>query len=262
MATKDEIARREQSILEQLLREGSITVEKICKESRVSLSTAQRLLRSLERQGRLQRNLGGAVLIEPLLYEHFRLASNYKEQIEKHAEEKRRIALAAAALVRNGETIALTSGTTTNHVARCLPQGVDVTVVTSTINVAMELCNRRGVNVFVTGGFLHGGWFSLIGAAAIDALARIFPDKAFIGANGMHCASGVTAYHPDEAAFNNVMVRQSRESIVVVDHSKLGVVATHLICRAEEVSMIITDTGASDEAIAGFVQRGIEVRRV
>jgi DeoR family transcriptional regulator of aga operon len=262
MASKDEIASREQWILDHLLQGGSITVEQICKESGVSLATARRDLRSLERQGRLRRNYGGAIAIEPLLYEQFRHASSYKDQVEKHADEKRRIGLAAARLIADGDTIVLTSGTTTNHVARSIPAGREVTVVTSTINVAMELSNRRGINVFVTGGFVHGEWFSLVGPAAIEALKTIFPDKAFIGANGVDLTHGVTAYHPDEAALNKTMVRQSRAKIVVVDHTKLGVVATHLICPIAEVSMIITDTGAAPEATAGFTQNGIDVRKV
>jgi DeoR family transcriptional regulator of aga operon len=262
MASKDEIATREQWILDHVLRMGAITVEQICQEAGVSLATARRDLRNLEQQGRLRRNYGGAVPIEPLLYDQFGHASSYKEQIEKYADEKRRIALAAARLISEGDTIVLTSGTTTNQVARSIPAGLAVTVVTSTVNVAMELSNRGGISVFVTGGFLHGEWYSLVGPAAIQALRTIFPDKAFIGANGVDHQHGVTAYHPDEAALNNTMVGQSREKIIVADHSKLGVVATHLICPIEEISMLITDLGATDEAIAGYCQKGIEVRRV
>ncbi len=262
MASKDEINQREGWILEHLLRTGSITVEQICRESGVSLATARRDLRNLEQQGRLRRNHGGAVSVEPLLYEHFPHASSYVEQVEKLANEKRRIALAAAQLISDGDTIALTSGTTTNQVARSIPAGRQVTVVTTTVNVAMELCNRSGVSVFVTGGFLHGGWFSLVGPEALQALGRIFPDKVFIGANGVHPEHGATAFHPDEAALNRVMVQQSREKIVVVDHSKLGAVATHLICPVREISLLITDTGATDEALAGFLQKGISIQRV
>ncbi|HTS71040.1 MAG TPA: DeoR/GlpR family DNA-binding transcription regulator [Terriglobia bacterium] len=262
MASKNDIAAREQWILDQLLRQGSITIEEICKEAGVSLATARRDLRQLEQQGRLRRNYGGAVSIEPLLYEQFRHASSYREQIEKHADEKRRIALAAARLIEDGDTIVLTSGTTTNQVARSIPAGREVTVVTGTVNVAMELTNRRGVSVFVTGGLLHGEWFSLVGPAAMHSLSSIFPDKVFIGANGIHASHGVTAYHPDEAALNSFMVRQSRQKIVVVDHSKLGAVATHLICPIDQISLIITDTEATPEAVAEFTNKGIEVRQV
>jgi DeoR/GlpR family transcriptional regulator of sugar metabolism len=64
------------------------------------------------------------------------------------------------------------------------------------------------------------------------------------------------------AALNSVMVRRAREKIVVVDHSKLGVLATYGFCPTRDVNCLITDTGATDEMVAGFVGQGIDVRRV
>lgn len=262
MATKDEISRREQWILEQLLRTGTLTVEAICSRFKISVATARRDLEGLERRGRLRRTHGGAISIEPLLYEAFSHVSSYREEVEKFTDEKRRIAMAAAELINDGDTVALTPGTTTTQVMRALHSPKGITVVTNTVNLAMELSNRAGVSVFVTGGFLHSGWFSLVGQAAVDSMRRIFADKVFIGANGLDVEHGATTYHPDEAAFNNAMVQQSREKIVVVDHSKLGVTAPHLFCPVKDVHRLITDTAATDEMIAGFIQKGIDVRRV
>lgn len=262
MATKDEIGRREQWILDQLLRTGALTVEDLCSRFKISVATARRDLEGLERRGRLRRTHGGAIPIEPLIYEAFSHVSTYREQVEKSADEKRRIAMAAAELINDGDTIALTPGTTTTQIMRALHAQKSITVVTNTVNLAMELSNRPGVSVFVTGGFLHSGWFSLIGQAATDAMRRIFADKVFVGANGLDAEHGATAYHPDEAAFNSVMVQQARERIVVADHSKLGVVATHLFCSIKDVHRLITDTGATDEMIGGFIEKGIDVRRV
>lgn len=262
MAGRSEINKREQWILDELLRTGKVSVEQICQKAKISPESARRHLRNLERQGRLRRNSGGAVSIEPFLYEPFVHVSSYAVQIEKHAAEKRRIALAAASLIRHGETVALSPGTTTNQVARCIPGGLNVTVVCSTVNVAMELSNRPEVNVFVTGGFLHGEWFSLVGQAALRSLGELFPDKVFVGANGVHPEHGVTAFHPEEAAVNSFMIRQSRQRIVVADQSKLGVIATHLISPINEINMIITDFGANEETVRAFAEKGIEVRKV
>jgi DeoR/GlpR family transcriptional regulator of sugar metabolism len=253
MASKDEIRQREQWIREHLLRTGSITVEEICRESGVSLATARRDLRNLGQRGQLRRTHGGAVSVEPLLYEHFQHALSYREQIEKHTTEKRRIAISAGQLIADGDTIMLTAGTTTNQVARSIPAGRHVTIVTTAVNVAMELSNRAGVSVFVTGGFLHGEWFSLVGAKALEALSSIFADKVFIGCNGIHPQHGATGFDPVESAVDRTMVGQSRKKIVVADHSKFGVVATHLICPVRDINVLITDTGASEEALKGFV---------
>ena len=182
--------------------------------------------------------------------------------MEKFADEKLRIAMASAELINDGDTIALTPGTTTTQIMRAFHAHKSITVVTNTVNLPMELSNRLGVSVLVPGGFLHRGWFSLIGHGAADAMRRIFADKVFVGANGFDDEHGATAYHPEEAAFNSVMVQQARKKIVVVDHSKLGVIATHLFCPTNDVHCLITDTGATDEMIEGFIEKGIEVRRV
>ena len=262
MASRQEINQRAQWILEQLLRTGSITVEQICQESGVSLATARRDLRDLEQQGRLRRNHGGAVSVEPLLYEHFRQASSYREQIEKHADEKRRIALAAAQLIADGDTIVLTSGTTTNQVARSIPASREVTVVTTTVNVAMELSKRKDVYVFVTGGHLHGEWFSLVGSAALRSLDNMLINTMFIGADGLDAAWGASCFNADEAELNSTMMRLARRRVAVVDRTKLGVVANWRICKAEELNILVTDNAATDEMVAPFQKVGIEVMRV
>lgn len=254
---------RTRAVLHELLRAGSVSVEELSTRFEVSLATVRRDLIELEQQGLLRRTHGGAIPIEPLLYEPFRHDSSFQEQVERHADEKRRIALAAAELIGDGETIALTAGTTTTQVTRSIPpHRRNLTVITNTVNVAMELSKRAEINVFVTGGYLRGGWFSLVASAAIHAMSQIFVDKVFIGVNGIHAERGLTAYHPEEAAINRTMVQQAKQKIAVADHSKLGVIVTSLICSTDEVDLLITDDGATDEQVELFISKGIEVQRV
>lgn len=253
---------RSERILRELRQLGTISVEHLCELLEVSVATVRRDLQELENQGMLRRTRGGAVSIEPLFYEPFRHDSSFQEQIGRHADEKRRIAEAAADLVRDGETIALTAGTTTTEVVRSIRNHAGVTVVTSTVNVAMELSKRKDIEVFVTGGFLRGDWFSLVGPAAGHAMRQINVDKAFLGVNGIDPQKGLTSANSGEAAINRIIVDQAKERIVVADHSKLGAVATYRFCGANEVHLLITDTEASDEAVAEFAKLGIEVRRV
>jgi DeoR family transcriptional regulator of aga operon len=228
----------------------------------VSVATVRRDLQDLEDKGLLRRTHGGAISIEPLFYEPFRHDSSFQEQIERHAEEKRRIAFAAAEMVRDGDTIALTAGTTTTEVVRSIRNRSGVTVVTSTVNVAMELSKRKDLEVFVTGGFLRGDWFSLVGPAASYAMSQINVDKAFLGVNGVDAQRGLTSANSGEAAINRVIVSQARQRIVVADRSKLGTIATYRFCNANEVHVLITDSGADEVSIAPFAALGIEVKRV
>ena len=250
---------RAQTIVEKLLHTGTVTVDELATQFGVSVATVRRDLVELEQQGRLRRTHGGAVPREPLLYEPFRYNSGFHEQIDRKLAEKRRIGLAAAALIQPGEMISLTAGTTTTQVTRSLRPGANVTVITNTVNVAMELSHRDDVRVFVTGGFLTGSWFSVVGPATAQALSQFFVDKLFIGVNGIDAEKGLTSLHPEEAAVIQVMVRQAKQRIVVADHTKLGTVATSLICPTIEVHQLITDTGATEAQLDPFRQLGIDV---
>ena len=250
------------SILTSLQQSGSVAVEALSKDLDVSLVTIRRDLDALERQGLLRRTHGGAVSIEPLFYEPFRNDRSFQAQLERFAEEKRRIGRAAASLVKEGEIIALTPGTTTTEVSRGLPLNRKITVVTSTVNVAMELSKRKDLDVFVTGGHLRGDWFSLVGPVAGQNLSHLMVHTLFIGADGIDPKWGATCYIADEAELNSTMVRHAQRKIAVVDHSKFGVNAGWRICPTSDLDMLITDTGATDEMIAPFEQAQVKVMRV
>lgn len=253
---------RPDRILRLLQETGLVSIHQLCNDLDVSIATVRRDLRHLENQNLLRRTHGGATCIEPLLYEPFRRDSSFQEQIERCSDEKRKIALAAAELVEDGDTIAMTAGTTTTLVARSIRQRQGVTVVTNTVNIAMELSKRKDLAIFVTGGHLRGDWFSLVGSAAVQAMTRIYVEKVFIGVNGIDAEKGLTCFNPEEAALNRTMIQQARKKIVVADHTKLGLVTSCLICPLREADILITDSGATDKAIEPFVQNGLEVRRV
>jgi len=250
------------SILGGLQERGSVSVDDLSVQLGVSVVTIRRDLDLLEQQGLLRRTHGGAVSIEPLFYEPFRKDRSFQAQVERLANEKRRIGRAAAALISAGETIAITPGTTTAEVIRGLPMDSKITVVTNTVNIAMELSKRKDISVFVTGGHLHGEWFSLVGPSAIRSVENMLIQTMFVGADGIDAQWGLSCFSADEAELNGTMVRHARRHVAVVDHTKFGVIANWRICETPVIQKLITDTGATDEMIAPFQKLGIEVIRV
>jgi DeoR family transcriptional regulator, aga operon transcriptional repressor len=250
------------AILKRLRQEGTVTVELLSAELGASMVTIRRDLDRLEHDGLLQRTHGGAVSIEPLFYEPFKNDRSFQAHLEKFSEEKRRIGRAAAALIEKGDTIALTPGTTTLEVIRGLPLNQNITIVTNTVNIAMELSKRKDLDVFVTGGHLRGDWFSLVGPTAIQSLQSMLIHTLFIGADGIDGAWGASCLSSDEANLNSAMVKLSRRRIAVVDHSKFGKVAGWRICHTSDLHMLITDTKATDEMIEPFQRAGVNVMRV
>jgi len=252
---------RAQLILQELLRAEKVSVPSLAKRLKVSGATIRRDLHELESRGLLLRSHGGAVTIQPLLYEPFRHISSYHEQDRKQAVEKRRIGLLAAKLVADGETIAIGAGTTATQVARsvCLHKGI--TVMTNAVNVAMELSHRDDLRVFVTGGSLSGDWFALVGPSAMQSVGEMFFDKAFIGVDGAHVEHGMTTNYPDQAAIHRAMMRQARQRIVLADHRKIGTVGRSLIWPTNDIDKLIIDKSTSDESIAPFTAKDIVVLR-
>ena len=250
------------AILSGLQESGSVAVDELSDQLGVSVVTIRRDLDVLEQQGLLRRTHGGAASIEPLFYEPFKKDRSFQEQVERQAAEKRRIGRAAAALINPGETIAITPGTTTAEIIRGIPFNSKITVVTNTANIAMELSKRKDVSVFVTGGHLHGDWFSLVGPSAIRSLENMLIHTMFIGADGIDADWGLSCFSSDEAELNGTMVRHARRHIAVADSTKFGVVANWRICKSSAIQTLITDTDATDEMIAPFQKLGIEVIRV
>jgi DeoR family transcriptional regulator of aga operon len=236
-----------------------VAVDELANRLHVSPATVRRDLKTLQQRGLLHRTHGGATPIGQSLYASLPLDSSFAEQVRQHASAKRRIGLAAAALVEDGDTVALTPGTTTTQVARSIHNRSGVTIIVTTANVALELSNRQDLTVFVPGGFLRPAWFSLVGSATIRAIRDFNIDKLFLGVNGIHPERGLTCGNHDEAAVNRALVEQARRKIVVADHTKLGAITSAVICATAMIDTLITDAEATDEVLAPFREMGIEV---
>ena len=254
---------RENKILKKLHDRGTVALDQLTSDLGVSAASIRRDLARLELKGLVRRTPGGAKLVETLLYEPFRYDSLFQKRVRHQPEEKRRIGLAAAELIREHETIGFTAGTTTTEVARVLRNRQNLRVVTNAINIAMELCNCEGLQTMVTGGFVQwAGSFSLVGHASVNFLSDIYMDKVFLSVCGIDAARGVTVIEPEESSTFRAMVRQAQQVIVVADSTKLGVVTTAFVCPISDVHILITDSNALTKDIAPFLERGIDVRRV
>lgn len=254
---------RADKILRELRQEGDLSLDVLIERLGASAASVRRDLTKLEAKGLVRRTHGGVTLVEPLLYEPFRYDSLFQNREQHRTAEKRRIGLNAAELIEENETVGFTAGTTATHVARNLRNRHNIRVITNAINIAMELSNCAGLRTFVTGGFVQwAGSFSLVGHAAIDSLKDVYMDRVFVSVCGVDVSRGITVIEPEEALTFRTMIQQSKQTVVVADSTKIGMVTASLICPITSVHLLITDTHASDKSIAPFLERGIQVRRV
>jgi DeoR family transcriptional regulator of aga operon len=238
-------------ILEELSNGGSVGVTDLCERLGVSAATVRRDLEHLEEQRLLTRTHGGAVA-QMVSYE---LPLRYKSA--RRQEQKRRIGDEAARRVHDGAVIGLTGGTTTTEVARAIVDR-QLTVVTNALNIASELAIRPNVKLVVTGGVARSESYELVGPLAEETLDGIHLDVAFIGADGVTAAEGLTTHHEIEAHTDRALMDRARRVVLVADASKLGRVAFARICPLSAVHELVTDRDADPRELRALREAGLE----
>jgi DeoR family transcriptional regulator of aga operon len=244
------------TILERLSADRSVGVADLAARLQVSSATIRRDLLLLQEQRLLSRTHGGAIA-QGVIYE---LPLRYKGA--RHHEEKRRIAVAAAARVTDGMAVGLTGGTTCTEVARELVERQRLTVVTNALNIASELAVRPNLKLVVTGGTARPESYELVGPLAEQSLAGLHLDLVFIGVDGIDDRSGCTTHHEIEAHTDLALIERARHVVVVADSSKIGRTAFAQICPIERVRELITDRGASLRLLHALREAGLAIHTV
>ena len=230
--------KRHHLILQQLQALKHVEVSDLCDALQVSAVTVRKDLKLLEEKGLLFRTHGGASLENPYIKDR---SVNEKEQL--FVAEKAAICAAAAQLIKPQESIIIASGTTMVALARALPPHLPLTVITSALNVGLELLQHPEIEVMQLGGYLRHSSSSVTGAHAEQVLAEITCSKLFLGVDGIDVDFGLTTTNTGEAHLNQRMMQTAQQTIVLADSSKFGKRGFGRICGVEQVRHIITDQG-------------------
>ena len=178
---------RQRNILALLIRQGSLSVAEIVERFSVSEATARRDLEVLCSQGKVERVYGGAIAIQQAPPELPAL-----ERQAEQAAEKLRIGQAVAALIPNGASIFLGSGTTVAEVARCLRHHSNLTIFTNSLSVMNVLADVAGLDLVCIGGTFRRSELSFIGPLTEQILAEIHVDLVILGARAINLQQGLT----------------------------------------------------------------------
>jgi DeoR family transcriptional regulator of aga operon len=248
------LAERHQFIINKLQSEGNLNVVELCKELKVSSVTIRKDLKLLEDKNLLFRTHGGATINNPYIVDR---PVNEKEKFQ--SAEKTKIGAAAASLVHDHDSIIIASGTTVLAFAKNIHPKEGLTVITSALNVALELMKFPTVEVLQLGGLLRKSSSSVMGAYAETILSDFFCSKLFLGVDGIDLDFGLTTTNAMEAHLNKQMIRVSQKTIVLADSTKFGRRGFGRICGLDEIDHVITDSGVSEHIVKTLEGAGITV---
>lgn len=243
---------RQQKILDYLNINKSANIEELSKYCDVSEATIRRDLNYLETTEDLIRVRGGALRkirkIEPFVLPRSII----------QADAKKRIGKAAADLVQDGETIIVSTGSTTEAMIPYLSEKKGLTVITNALNVAYQLTKFENIRTIVLGGLMRHSEFDLLGHITEDSLSDLVATKLFRGVKGVHPKLGLTASDVGHVRTDRKMIDIVQELIILADHTKFYSNGPIKVGPVSIASTIITDINAPKEEVE--IIRTMEVR--
>ncbi len=248
------LAERHQFILNKIHADQYVNVVDLCKALKVSSVTIRKDLKLLEDKNLLFRTHGGATLNNPYAVDR---PVNEKEKMQ--SLEKDRIGVAAAKMLKENDSIVVASGTSLLYFAKHIPMGLPLTLVTSSLNIAIEMLRHPEVEVIQLGGLLRKSSSSVTGAYAEQILQDFYFNILFLGVDGIDLEHGFTTTNAMEAYLNKKMIKVSQKVVVLADSTKFGKRGFGKICGFDDVDHIITDKGISPQMIAHLEGMGVTV---
>lgn len=247
-------SQRRHAILAEVRSATAVSAEALARRFAVSVETIRRDLRSLERDGLLDRVYGGATRPAGRSSE-----GSFAVRSVRNIERKRAIATLAASLIEPEETIVIDVGTTALEVARALPLAFRGRVLTNSVPAAMDLSGRSDIELLISGGQVRAGDGACSGAYCDGFFGEFYADRAFLGSGGVHPDAGLTDYYPSEVVVRRTIITHTAACYVLADSSKLGLIAVRRVCPLDQITAIITDDQADPDLVSGLEGAGATI---
>jgi len=244
---------RREAILSALARDGRVVAAQLAAALGVSDDTVRRDLDELAADGRVRRVRGGALPAQAAT------PPRMVDRQELHTAAKAAVAARAAALLAEETVVSLAGGTTCLAIARLLAaDGRARQILTTSPDVALALADAPG-EVLLAGGRLEPDSRTTVGAEAIDAVRRVRPGVAVLGACSLHAAVGLTTYCAGEAEVLREQAACAGRLLVATEGAKLGSTAAHVVAATADVAQLVTEAGAPEQELAALRAAGVEV---
>ena len=242
---------RREKILATIFEKRHVTASDLAVELSASEATIRRDLRALAAAGEIELVYGGATLRRPSDY-------SFQSKGKRNIEAKRVIGRLAADLIGEDEQIYLDSGTTCFEMLPFLKARRRLSIICSSARLALEI-DKPGISVILLGGQYRPDRMDTVGPLATATLEQLRGYVCFVGADGLDRDFGPAAADIESADLNRRAVRNARQTILLVDHSKFAAASLCKVVEWSSVSRLVTDRAPTPEWMDFLSNRGIQV---
>lgn len=233
---------RRNKILEILQKESRVVVSDLSGLFKVTEETIRRDLEKLEKEGYAKKTYGGAILNE---------SSNvdlpYTVRKKANVANKQYIAEIISSMIEDGDHIMMDASSTAVFIAKHLKSKKNLTLITNSIEILLELSDVVGWKVLSTGGALKEGSLSLVGYQAEKMIGTFYVDKAIVSCKGVDIEKGITDSNEMDAHIKKLMLEAANMKILAVDNSKFDKISFTKISDLEDIDLFVTDSELNDK---------------
>ena len=237
---------RRREILTRLGADGKVIVSELARDFDVTEETIRRDLERLDKEGLVSKTYGGAVSRQNSALD---LPYNIRETV--NVEQKQTIADKVVDLIRDGERIMLDSSSTALYVVKKLKKKQNLTVITNSVKILIELADKSDWTVLSTGGVLKKSGLSLTGSSAEKMIGSYHVDTAICSCRGLDMELGVTDSNEHDSLIKTAMFASAERRILIIDETKFDRKSFVKVCAPDQVDLLVTNAAPSDAWI-GF----------
>ena len=221
---------QEKEILEILQNNQYSTIDELAEKLFVSPSTVRRKLNALQRKGLVTRTHGGAQLNDDNNF-----FPSFTFRVHINSFEKKKMALSAIKLIKNGDLIFLDGTTSAFFIAEYLSEFKNIRVITN------------GVDTYSTGGCIQELNRSvLVGHYAEEMIGNFHADIAFFSAQSVNNGGEIYDCFEEENVIRKAMIKHATKKVFLCDSTKFGKTSLFHLCSLNDVDYIVSNHNIPD----------------
>lgn len=244
---------RRNAILSRLTHDGNVIVSDLSREFDVTEETIRRDLEKLEKEGLAKKTYGGAVANQSLNTD-----LPYSVRKRANVELKQAIAEKIGKMIHDGDYIMLDASTTALFVIKYIKSKKNITLITNSVEIMLELADKEDWNILSTGGQLKKGALAFVGTSAEKMIRGFHVDLAVCSSKGIDLNMGITDSNEKDSEIKQAIFAAATKKVLAIDSSKFDKISFVHVCDVSEIDVIVTDSEPNERWLDYLKDKNVE----